>query len=486
MKSRFTPFWFDGHCKAADRQGRNSAFLKRLVLLLGAVWTLPAAAEEFWIPVIEEPWRQIAGNPDLGEYTDEKQQPVDFALWQAADGTWQLWSCIRFTKLGGHTRLFYRWEGKHLTDSNWAPMGIAMTAEPELGEPLGGLQAPHVVRYKGKYWMIYGDWDNIRMAVSRNGKDFKRYDKGRILFTEGPRVNNRDPMLLFTRGKWHCYYTAFPDERGYVYCRTSDNLLQWSAPVIVSFGGTAGSGPYSCECPHVVEILPGRYFLFRTQYYGPGAQTTVYESQNPLLFGIDNDAGFRARLNICAPEIVFHQGRYYIAALNPNLDGIRIARLYWKSFGKPVFDFDNPQHRRLWTLLDGDLDSVFTDSRRYGLYPKTRYYISTAEKVGSAPDDARTADIESPPFTLESPECIVWLSGGQDPQRLYLVFLDAQNGQEYLRLTPKGQDLLEPILADCRLFAGKSVKIRIADHSSGPFGRITFGGIYERTPQQDR
>ena len=42
---------------------------------------------------------------------------MDFAVWQAKDGTWQLWSCIRQTKCGGKTRLFYRWEGKALTDA---------------------------------------------------------------------------------------------------------------------------------------------------------------------------------------------------------------------------------------------------------------------------------------------------------------------------------------------------------------------------------
>jgi len=34
----------------------------------------------------------------------------------------------------GKTRFFYRWEGKNLTDTNWKPMGIAMEADPSLGE----------------------------------------------------------------------------------------------------------------------------------------------------------------------------------------------------------------------------------------------------------------------------------------------------------------------------------------------------------------
>ena len=89
------------------------------------------------IPAIDGDWWQVAGDPDLGEYTSPKQQPVDFGIWQAADGTWQLWSCIRHTNCGGNTRLFYRWEGKNLTDPDWKPMGIAMEADTTLGESKG-------------------------------------------------------------------------------------------------------------------------------------------------------------------------------------------------------------------------------------------------------------------------------------------------------------------------------------------------------------
>ncbi len=78
------------------------------------------------VPEIDGDWWKIAGNPDLGKYTSKSQQPVDFTIWQAADGTWQLWSCIRHTRYGGKTRLFYRWEGQQLTDRDWKPLGIAI------------------------------------------------------------------------------------------------------------------------------------------------------------------------------------------------------------------------------------------------------------------------------------------------------------------------------------------------------------------------
>src|ERR1041385_5247441 len=97
-------------------------------LLLAVVFSpvhFTAAGPAPLMPHIESDWWQVAGDPDLGQYTTPKQQPVDFGVWQAADGTWQLWSCIRSTAYPGKTRLFYRWQGGHLTDHDWRPMGVA-------------------------------------------------------------------------------------------------------------------------------------------------------------------------------------------------------------------------------------------------------------------------------------------------------------------------------------------------------------------------
>src|SRR5262245_22571858 len=135
--------------------GFRLAGLMTALFFLGGLYPGAARAEERPRPVIVKPWAQIAGDPDLGELTSAKQQPVDFAIWQAADGTWQLWSCIRGTKEAGHTRLFHRWEGTKLTDGNWKPMGVAMRADPRTGELAGGLQAPHVIKADGGYVMFY-------------------------------------------------------------------------------------------------------------------------------------------------------------------------------------------------------------------------------------------------------------------------------------------------------------------------------------------
>jgi hypothetical protein len=299
------------------------------------------------VPQIDGRWWQVAGHPMDHKYATERQEPVDFAIWQAADGTWQLWSCIRNTTAGGKdgkTRFFYRWQGKNLTDTDWQPMGIAMEADPSLGETPGGLQAPHVVKVGNTYHMFYGDWVNICHAVSKDGKNFTRVTQGSGktgMFTEGPGNNTGDVMLLRHAGKWLAYYTACPNRQGMVYVRTTKDFRQWSESKVVAFGGQAGTGPSSAECPHVAKLGSADLYLFRTQTYGPHKQgrirnrgvpkTSVYHSDDPTMFGISqDDKYFICALPVAAPEIIYYQGQYYIAALNEDaLDGIRVARLRW-------------------------------------------------------------------------------------------------------------------------------------------------------------
>lgn len=277
--------------------------------------------------IVGEPWT-IAGNPDLGAVGDPRQQPVDFAVWQAADGTWQLWSCIRHTKCGGKTRVFHRWEGASLDQRDWKPMGIAMQADPAIGEVAGGLQAPFVVRADGRFHLFYGDWEHIRRATSDDGKAFTR-DPAGPLFDDGAGANTRDPMVLFADGRWHCFTCAHAGDAGAVSSRVSTDLVTWTDPQVVARGGAAGNGPSSAECPFVV-CRKGFYYLFRTQKYGRDARTTVYRSRDPRDFGVDDDRCRIGTLPVAAPEIVAHEGRDYIVFLLPSLGGIQAARLAWE------------------------------------------------------------------------------------------------------------------------------------------------------------
>lgn len=293
-----------------------------------------AASADAVAPQIDGEWWQVAGDPDLGPLTSPSQQPVDFGLWQAADGTWQIWSCIRNTRAPGRTRLFYRWQGNRITDRDWQPMGIAMQADASFGETPGGLQAPFVLRAGTRYTMFYGDWEHICRATSVDGKTFARQlgrdGRSGMFANQPPTGNTRDPMVIAVGEQYHCYTTSNPGGKGAVYCRISRDLETWDQERIVAAGGAAGDGPNAAECPFVYFHAPSRrYVLFRTQRYGEDALTHVYCSSDPLDFGIDDDRYLMGTLPLAACELVDHEGRTYVAALLPSLKGIRIARLRW-------------------------------------------------------------------------------------------------------------------------------------------------------------
>ncbi|NLE37024.1 MAG: hypothetical protein GX621_03270 [Pirellulaceae bacterium] len=462
-----------------------------VAMFLFAASTARTDAREMLVPIIDGEWWQVAGDPDLGEYTRPGQQPVDFAVWQAADGTWQLWSCIRRTGCGGNKRVFHRWEGRNLTDTNWKPMGIAMEGKPELGEMVGGMQAPHVVRHDGLYVMAYGDCVNICFATSKDGKHFERViqPNGKTgVFSEGRRAMTRDPMMIKIDGLWHCYYTAFTTHtrgRGYAYCRTSPDLKTWSDSFIVSYGGRVGSASLHNECPHVVEVEPGLFYFFRNQYYGEKSLNWVYRSNNPRNFGVDNDLGFVRTLRVAAPEIIRHEGRYYMASLMKSLKGIKIAPLKWiklPELGDPVFDLDSAAERERWRIAEGNLAAIFTQAKGTGRYDpydaRTKYVISTGETPDGEFDESKTGIIESPVFTIEHESYILLASGGRDEREVYVALTDAETGKELTRLSGPDDTPLQRYILDCQKWQGKAVRLRIVDQSRRSWGHINFGGLY--------
>ncbi len=464
-------------------------FRSLLLLLLVATlsWSTLWAAEPAGplMPYIDGQWWQVAGDPDLGAYTTERQQPVDFALWQAADGTWQIWSCIRGTACGGNSRLFHGWEGKHITDRDWKPMGVQMEADPSLGETAGGLQAPHVVEMDGTYHMLYGDWENICLATSKDGKKFERHitpDGTTALFTEGKGANTRDVIAMQVDDTWYGYYTAYPNRQGAVYCRTSKDLKNWGESVNVSFGGRAGVNPFAAECPHVIA-RHGRYYLFRTQKYGQQARSAVYHSTDPLNFGINQDRlYYLTEMPIAAPEIVHHEGQDYIAVLLPNLKGIQIAKLGWTlppEQGSAVQDLADPQVRNGWKITSGELPNTFTQSKRQSFDPPMSHFIGTAELPDHTFDDRLRATVESAPIEIDTPWMFAYVSGGTDSDKLHVALVDADTGLELTRISPAQPDnTLVPQLINTSPWLGRSIKVRVVDDSQDEWGHINFGGLF--------
>jgi hypothetical protein len=295
-------------------------------------------------PVIDGAFWRISNNPDLGVLGGgPRQQVVDHAIFQSKDDCWQLWACIRGTSVG---RLLYRWESLSLEAHEWLPGGVAMRANRVYGESVDDwddeewLQAPHVIVRRGLYHMFYGGHRSengecqICLAMSLDGRRFRRHrdGQGHSRVFEGP-GEARDPMVLQIGERYYCYYAGHdPGERepGRIYCRTSLDLLRWSDYVAVNWGGQAGSGPWSAECPFVVQ-RGELYYLFRTCRYQPPAACHVYCSSDPLDFGRGSDAKWVTSLPVAAPEVVRAGQRSYISSVEDLSGGIQLARLRWEA-----------------------------------------------------------------------------------------------------------------------------------------------------------
>lgn len=324
-------------------------------------------------PVLEGDWRLIAPAPDLtrhfgpGNAPYEKQADrhelnavVDHHVFQDAAGIWHAWACVRNTQVG---RVLYHWRTADFHASPWEDTGEMVRCDRSCGESVddyGGmewLQSPFVVRDGGTFYMFYGghttgadasgrpaSGDDPRnecqmcLMTSPDGVAWKRHHNadGTSRVFVGP-GEVRDPCVVRIGGLWHCYYAGYElqqaDRPGF-YCRSSSDLVHWSAPACVHRDLEVGAEfgmrrRWHTECPFVVE-REGWYYLFRTlRYYNP--ITYVYRSADPLDFGIDG-AGDRliTQLPVAAPEVIAGpDGREYLTSVhNPPL-GMQMAPLRW-------------------------------------------------------------------------------------------------------------------------------------------------------------
>ena len=297
--------------------------------------------------LVGEPWH-ITGYPDLGDlaYGAADHEVVDHAIWQSDDHKWHVWACVRGTRLG---RVLYAWQSDRLEDSFWEPVGITLRVDRDRGESINDwsgdewIQSPFVLHHAGGYAMFYGGHNTelgecqICLATSAEGTNFQRYQNPDPSFKGYSRVfvgpgEARDPMILRVGSRWVCYYCGHDTGQRRpckVFACTSDDLLHWSHPLAVSWGGFAsGTGFWSTECPFVV-YRQGYYYLFRTSEYTAPARTHVYRSQNPFDFGLGNDNKLITTLRLAAPEIIQVDGQDYVSTVEDLKGGIQLFKLNW-------------------------------------------------------------------------------------------------------------------------------------------------------------
>jgi hypothetical protein len=291
-------------------------------------------------PFIASEWWQTTKMPDLKEMNGplpRKQHIVDHGFVRSQNGKWQLWACMRGTKIG---RLFYGWEADSLNQIQWKEKGIVMRADSSYGErvrPDEIIQAPYFFQTKGKYYCIYNSAGQVRLMDSEDGEHYKRIswdgkNYGLFAVAGTDQVAGRDPMLFQdddgTYYVYVCQTVRTPDNfsHSFVTVRYSKDLKSWGDFSIVNAGGKGGNGPVSAESPFVVK-MNGYYYLFRASSIT--FKTYVYRSESPFEFGYNTDEKLVAEFPIKAPELINDKGQWYISDLS-DFQGIKMAKLEWK------------------------------------------------------------------------------------------------------------------------------------------------------------
>jgi hypothetical protein len=273
------------------------------------------------VPRIVGTWKRIApSSPELERYDNgDKDNTCDFTIFQAADGTWQLISCIRSTLAPGRTRLFYRWEGQQITDADWKPMGIFAEAitEPPHNQVQGRMQAPHCFRHEGRYIMFYNS-AGAHVMVSSDGKNFERIPNAAGSFQHFNM--NRDVFILDNTdrdGRWYAYYT---NNKPGMAVKWANNLMgPWTEQEQQLLHHGFFESPF-------VQCYAGHYYLF--------VPCMVFVSDDPLDFDkplltklVDEKGTTKAAIEIIRDA----EGNYYIAGYGK---GIYVARLEWQASDK--------------------------------------------------------------------------------------------------------------------------------------------------------
>jgi hypothetical protein len=290
-------------------------------------------------PFINSTWWQVTKMPDLKEMSGpiaRKQHIVDHGFVRAKNGKWQLWACIRGTKIG---RFFYGWEADSINQPLWKEKGIVLRADSTFGErvkPDEIIQAPYFFQTNDKYYCIYNSAGQIRLMDSEDGEHYKRMswdgkNYGLFAVAGTDQVAGRDPMLFVDDGTYYvyvCQTVRTPDNfsHSFVTVRYSKDLKNWGDFSIVNAGGKGGNGPVSAESPFVVK-LEGYYYLFRASSIT--FKTYVYRSESPFDFGTNTDDKLVAEFPIKAPELIFENNQWYISDLS-DFQGIKMAKLTWR------------------------------------------------------------------------------------------------------------------------------------------------------------
>lgn len=285
----------------------------------------------------------VQGQPPLDQGPDGPWYFNDHSFVRDREsGEWHLYGITHPEPGSPHDeKVFGHASADALTQSPWKehPFALAATgADTDPGEPGDSyIWAPDVVFHGGTYYMFFtgnapepDSPNKIQLATSTDLKHWTRHP-GNPLFEEG--LGARDMMVTRVRDQWVMYYlgTSSEPERGnyIVAYRTSDDLLHWSDRKVAFRHPDTSVHAAPTESPFVVRNGNDWYMFMccgeGNNYGSEYRKTTVYRSNDPFDFDIDDRAG---AIDAHAAEVIKDgNGDWYVSHAGWGQGGVYLAPL---------------------------------------------------------------------------------------------------------------------------------------------------------------
>lgn len=272
--------------------------------------TSPATTQKSEITTVraQQPWKRIIHDP--------KHHFNDFCLFHALDGRWH---CIGIQGNGtwaSETGFFHA-----SSDELYGEYSLhkPLLCDLEFGETANYApqkHAPFVIERDSVYHLYFRQPNGTNLLLkSRDLFHWPRTPK--VLFEEN---DARDVCIQKFGDAYHYYYCQWLEvdgtDRACILLRRSDDLEDWSDATTVHVDTSVESEHAHLESPFVIRH-GNEYLLFvRNRLLDEKCVTTVFTSRTPDSFASGVRAWDFELENIHAPEIVEHNGKFYIARVS--------------------------------------------------------------------------------------------------------------------------------------------------------------------------
>ena len=313
-------FRIDGFSHLTDASGCSRRFFLKTTGLYSCVMYLSGEtpndikSKRRQIPVIASDWIRVVDYPE--------NHLNDFCIFQDTDGIWHCMGIMGTGTWNSETSLFHC-SSLNLLEHFKTNKSILTTLPPAHLPPQK--HAPFVVFNEGYYHLFYRRPPGTILVV-RSADPFNWPDLGFLVFEER---DARDICIIKDNNMFLMYYcqSIFIDGfyRSAILMRKSKDLCEWSDAETVFLDTIKSSEHSYLESPFVVRRPEGYYIFIRHRLLEETCSTVVIFSDFPNEFPSGERTWFVELNHVHAPEIVSHEGKYYIARVSGPRHGNKFA-----------------------------------------------------------------------------------------------------------------------------------------------------------------